>query len=151
NTSNNAGRYPGWFGIDVEILKGKDRRQAEELTFAELEKLAAEPVSDAELARARKKILASMMFSRESVHGLADSISHIATSPGGEDVAAYHRANLERIRAITKDDIQKAAKNYLARSSAAIVWSVPKDEPGKKGASAPGGSATTRAASRVQN
>ena len=69
--SNYAGRYPGWFAVNVELLKGKDRKKAEEIVFAELEKLATEPVTDAELARARRKILASFVFARESVHSLA--------------------------------------------------------------------------------
>ena len=74
--SNNAGRYPGWFSVNVEAIKGKDRARIEDMVLAELERLAAEPISDAELKRARKKILASFVFSRDGVHGLADSIAH---------------------------------------------------------------------------
>ena len=146
NAGNQAGRYPGWFSVHVELLKGKDRQRAEELAFAEIEKLANEPVSDAELARARKKILARMLFARESVHDLANSIAVTATYPGGENVPAFHRDNIERLSAVTKADIQRAARAYLARSSAAIVWSVPKDE--KAGASAPTRGDSSRSRSR---
>ncbi len=34
---NYAGRFPAWFAVNVELLQGKDRKKAEDLTFAELE------------------------------------------------------------------------------------------------------------------
>lgn len=131
SAGNYAGRYPGWFAINVELLQGKDRKKAEELTFAELEKLAKEPVSDAELARARRKILASYIFSRESVHSLADAISRASTYPDGEDVGKFFEKYLDIVLKVSKDDIQRVAKKYLDRNQAAIVWSVPVEE--KKG------------------
>ncbi len=131
SAGNYAGRYPGWFGVNVELLQGKDRKKAEGLVFAEIEKLAAELVTDAELARARRKILASFIFSRESVHSLADAVSRTSTYPGGEDVAKFFENYLEAVGKVSKADIQRVAKQYLVRKQSAIVWSVPKEE--KKG------------------
>src|SRR5207248_2756404 len=45
DAGNNSGRYPGWFSVSLDLLKGKDRKKAEESVFVELEKLAAEPVA----------------------------------------------------------------------------------------------------------
>src|SRR5206468_1846085 len=115
----------------LDLLKGKDRKKAEELVLAELEKLAAEPVSDAELARARRKLLAGFVFSRESVHSLADRIAQASAYPVAEDVVKYYRDYLERVLAVTKDDIRAAAKKYLTRKQAVVVWSVPKDAAGE--------------------
>jgi zinc protease len=148
---NYAGRYPGWFAVNVELLQGKDRKKAEELTFAELEKLATEPVSDAELARARRKILASFIFSRESVHSLADAISRTSTYPGGEDVAKFFQDYLDSVLKITKEDIQRVAKKYLARKDAAVVWSIPKEEEPKKGGRGNGEGGDKLAQSRVDS
>lgn len=125
SAGNYAGRYPGWFAVNVELLLGKDRKKAEELTFAELEKLAAQPVSDAELNRARRKILASFIFSRESVHSLANTIARTSTYPNGEDVAKTLQEYLDRVLKVSKDDIQRIAKQYFVRKQAAVVWSVP--------------------------
>ncbi|HMC53476.1 MAG TPA: pitrilysin family protein, partial [Acidimicrobiales bacterium] len=130
DAANSTGRYPGWFSVSLDLLKGKDRKKAEELVLAELEKLAAEPVSDAELARARRKLLAGFVFSRESVHSLADRIAQVSAYPAGEDVAKYYRDYLDRVLAVTKDDIRAAAKKYLTRKQAAVVWSVPKEAAG---------------------
>ncbi|HEV3386828.1 MAG TPA: pitrilysin family protein, partial [Gemmata sp.] len=128
NVSNNSGRYPGWFSITLDLFKGKDRKKAEELVFAELEKLANEPISDEELNRARRKILASRVFARESVHGLANAIAQTSAYPVGEDVARFFKDYLDRVLAVTKDDIKRAAKQYLSRKQSVIVWSVPKDD-----------------------
>jgi len=136
SAGNNSGRHPGWFAVSVDLLKGKDRKKAEELVLAELERLAGETVTDEELDRARQKILASVVFGRESVHGLANSIARTANYPGGEDVVKYYQNYLDRVLAISKSDVQRAAKQYLARKSACVVWSVPKGD-AEGGAPAP--------------
>lgn len=130
--ANYAGRYPGWFAVNVELLQGKDRKKAEDLVFAEIDKLAAAPISDAELERARRKILASFIFSRESVHSLADAVARTSTYPGGADVGKFFQDYLEAVGKVTKADVQRVAKQYLARNRAAVVWSVPA-EPKKGG------------------
>jgi zinc protease len=130
-TANSSGRYPGWFGVYVELLQGADRAKAEGIVFAELEKLAAEPPSAAEVERARRKLLANYVFGRESVHGLADAIARASTYPGGEDVAKFYATYLARLGAVTPADVQAAAKKYFGRKQAAVVWSVPVNaEPG---------------------
>ena len=134
-----TGRHPGWFGVFAEVLKGKDRKKVEDLVFAELEKLAAEPVTDAELARARRKLLARFVFNKESVHSLADSIAQISTYPGlGDDPAKYYADYMTKVLAVSKADLQRVAKTYFSRKQSAIVWSVPKDDAkkddGRKGA-----------------
>ncbi|MBY0459707.1 MAG: insulinase family protein, partial [Gemmataceae bacterium] len=133
-SGNQAGRYPGWFAVTVELLQGKDRKKAEEAVFAELDKLAAEPISDAELARARRKILAGFIFSRESVHDLCNVVARTSTYPGGEDVGKFFKDYLDRVLKVSKEDVQRVAKQYLARKQAAVVWSVPKAADKKGGA-----------------
>jgi zinc protease len=86
DAGNNSGR-----NLSVELLKGMDRKKAEEMVFAEIERLAGESVSDEELNRARRKILASVVFGRESVHSLANSIASTTMNPGGEDVVKYYQ------------------------------------------------------------
>ncbi|HXD85306.1 MAG TPA: pitrilysin family protein [Urbifossiella sp.] len=129
---NATGRYPGWFGVFAELLPGKDRAKAEAMLFAELGKLGNEPVAAAEFERARRKILAGFVFSRESVHSLADSIARASTYPHGQDVAKFYRDYLARLAALTPADVQRVAKKYLVKGSSAVVWSVPKA--GKAGA-----------------
>jgi zinc protease len=131
SASNNAGRYPGWFSIQVELLPGKSREEAEKLVLAELKRLRDEPVTEAELQRVQQTVLTDAVFGRESVHALADSIARAVTIADLETLRNY----LPRILAVTAADVQKAARKYFDPEQRVIVWSVPK----AKGKGAEGG------------
>src|SRR5581483_669662 len=68
NTTNYCGRYPGWFSVQVTVLKGKDREKVEKMVLDELQGLRDEPVSPAELNRVKEGVIANAIFGRESVH-----------------------------------------------------------------------------------
>src|SRR5438128_743132 len=68
--SNQGGRFPGWFSVQVELLKDKDRAKTEKVVLAELKRLADEAPTAAEVKRVQQGILASAVFARESSHGL---------------------------------------------------------------------------------
>ena len=125
DSGNNAGRYPGWFAVQLEMLKGKDRTKAEKIVFEELTKIAEKPIADAELKRARRQIIAQFIFSRESVHNLADFVSKTVTNESIDYLKTY----LDKVMAVTPEDIQKAAKKLLNPSQAVVVWSVPEEDP----------------------
>lgn len=125
----NGGRYPGWFGVMVELLPGKDRPQAEKLVFAELANLAAKPVAADELARVKRQILSSSIYQQESVHSLCDTIARAVTYADLDHARDY----LPRIMAVTADDIRRVTARYLREPSACIVWSVPADAGGQGG------------------
>jgi zinc protease len=128
SASNTSGRYPGWFSIEVEAAPGKDRKAIEEHVVAELKKLADEPPPAAELRRIQRSILASAVFARESVHGLADSIAQgvIITD------LDHLRNTLPRVLAVTPEDVQRVARKYLDPSKRVTVWSIPKEDKGGK-------------------
>ncbi len=121
SSSNSSGRYPGWFAVQVELLPGKDRDNAETLVIKELERLQKEPVSAAELQRAKQGVLADVIFTRETVHGLADSIARGVTTNDLDYLKSY----LPNIMKVTAADIQKAAKTYLEPNQRVVIWSVP--------------------------
>lgn len=119
--SNNSGRYPGWFSVQVEMLKGKDRKEAQRVVEEELKRLADEPVPEAELNRAKQGILASTIFGRESVHNLADSIARGVTTNDLD----YLRNYLPKIQEVSAKDVQEVARKYLDPKTRVVVWSVP--------------------------
>ena len=121
--SDNAGRYPGWFSVQLELLKGKPRAKAEELVLAELKRLADEPIGPDELRRVRQIQTAGFVFGREGVHALADSIARGVTTNDLEYLKTY----LPRVSAVTPAEIQTAARKYLDPNKRVVVWSVPKE------------------------
>ncbi|MDW8243622.1 MAG: pitrilysin family protein [Thermogemmata sp.] len=131
NAANHAGRYPGWFAIQVELLQGKSRQQAEELVLRELEQLAQHGVNAGELARARRRLLARFVFAADDGHNLANAIARAASYPGGEDVARFYNSYLERLVQVQPQDVQRVVRQYLTRRQACIVWSVPPEKKSK--------------------
>jgi zinc protease len=128
SANSQAGRYPGWFALQVEVLQGKDRAQAEKVLLRELQRTRDEPASAAELKRVKQNIVAGAVFTRESVHELADSIAQGVTTNDLE----YLKNFLPRILAVTAADVQRVAKQYLDPARGVTVWSVPGKGP-KKG------------------
>jgi zinc protease len=124
-TSHSAGRYPGWFAVQVELLPGKQAR-AEELVLEQLAKLREAPVSAAELKRAQHVILTNWIFARESVHGLADSIAQGVTTNDLDWLKGY----LPKVLAVTPEDVQRVARKYFDPKGRVTVWSLPRNRPG---------------------
>jgi zinc protease len=139
SASHSAGRYPGWFAIQVELLPGRQAR-AEKLVLAQLAKLSETPVSAAELKRAQHVILTNWIFNRESVHGLADSIAQGVTTNDLDWLKGY----LPKVLAVTAEDVQRVARKYLDAKERVTVWSLPRARPAA--GAAPGGKAPPRRA-----
>ncbi len=117
---NQAGRLPGWFSIEFEVMKGVDRKKAEEALLAELKKLSEESMSPAELKRVLRNVTAGMIFDREDVHKLADSmINAVATTS-----LDYQKTYLQKVQGVTPADVQRVAKKYLDPDKRVVVFSV---------------------------
>jgi len=93
------------------------------VVLAELERLAKEPVTALELARARRQIAASRIFQHEDVHDLADAIA-MGAAVGQVDYAKNYMANTA---AITAADVQRVARTYLGAPKV-VLTVVPKGE-----------------------
>jgi len=132
--SDNAGRYPGWFEIQLELLKGKDRPAAEKTVVKEVQRLRDEPVSPAELKRVQQTLLTGAVFGREGVHELADSIARGVTTNDLDYLKNY----LPSILKVTAADVQRVARKYLDPEQRVVVWSVPAAAPAEKGQGALG-------------
>jgi zinc protease len=121
DSSNSALRYPGWFAIQVELLKGSDRGKAEELVLDELKSLQEKPVDAPELARVKRGLLASTVFGRESVRELAEGIARAVSSNDLDFLKGY----LPRVAAVSAQDIERVARKYFDPNQRVVVWSVP--------------------------
>ncbi len=119
--SHDPGRHPGWFGINVELLPGKDRGAAEKIVLAELRKLGQEALPGSELQRGQRLLLAHTMFEREGIHALADSIAKtVLVQP-----ESALKEQIAKWAAVSIGDIQRVTKQYLDPEKPVVVWSVP--------------------------
>jgi len=89
----------------VEILK-------------EMDKIIKEPITDEELIDAKAKYVGNFVLALEKPETIARYALNIETEGLSKD---YYKTYLERINAITKDDVQKAAQKYMTTENARIV------------------------------
>ncbi len=121
---HSPGRYPGWFGIEIEMLPGQTHAGTEALVLAEIAKLVATPLSEADLARVKRQILAGEVFSKEGIHALAEDLA-VGVSLRGLDA---HKKSLGKVAAVTAADVQRVAKTYLDPKTRVTIASKPKDD-----------------------
>ncbi|NUO53362.1 MAG: insulinase family protein, partial [Polyangiaceae bacterium] len=118
-------RDPGLFDMGVV---GREDVEAEALLAAfdaELAKVVAEPVTEAELEKAKAKLELSALQGLETVSGRAENIGFYETVLGDPDayfdkVAAYRR--------VTRSDVLRVARRYLVPEARTIVFVHPSGE-----------------------
>ncbi|MFM8932821.1 MAG: M16 family metallopeptidase, partial [Gemmataceae bacterium] len=93
SASHDTGRYPGWFSVQVELVAGADLARAEKLIDEEIDRLSNSLVTPAELDRVRRQMLAQTVYSRDTVHGLAQSVA-MSLALGDGDGKAQAKAYL---------------------------------------------------------
>lgn len=90
---------------------GGDPQQALDTLTAEIARIRDEPVTPAELSKARNQMLRNVVTENLTVVSKATALGQAAVLEN--DVARVNQ-KLERIRAVTADDIQRVARTYLA-------------------------------------
>ncbi|MBX7104813.1 MAG: insulinase family protein [Gemmataceae bacterium] len=125
--NSQTGRYPGWFDIEVELLPDQALDAVEKAALAEVQKVREAPVSDAELNRVKRQLIASEIYAKENLHSLAEDLAVGVSLRGFEE----HRKSLDKIAAVTAADVQRVAKKYLDPQTRVTVASKPKGQGGK--------------------
>ncbi len=120
--------YGAYSNLDSRRLAGTFRATAEVRTavtgaslhefFYELERIRDEAVSEEEITNAKSYLTGVFPIRIETQDGLIDQLVNIRMFDLPAD---YLRTYRERVNAVTTDEIQKAAVNYVTPSQAAIV------------------------------
>ena len=86
--------------------------------LGELDKITGQKVSEEELATAKAQYAGSFVMALERPETVANYALNIETEGLSED---FYKTYLERIHAITVEDVQKAAQKFFSTSQARIV------------------------------
>jgi len=94
--------------------------------YAEIERLRKEPIADWELQKAKNATR------RNLINGLSSSIVRAITI--GQYTVFYNDPNLintrlEKVAAVTKEDVQRVANKYLVDTNRTVVITMPKAKP----------------------
>lgn len=104
------------------VQKGKTLEQVEAGLWKQLDDLKQNPPSAAEIERVRAQMIAGMVYEKDSIAAQASSIGQL------ESVGLSWKLidqDLEALKAVTPDDIQKAARTYFTPSRLTLAQVLP--------------------------
>ncbi len=113
---------PFLYTINAVVRAGRTLPEVEAALEAELARLAAEPITQAELDKARKRARAQFIMAGESISGQAQLLGAAEATTGD-----YHwfEMVLERLSQVTTEDVERVRATYLTKRSRTVGWYEP--------------------------
>jgi len=116
---------PGLFSFSFSL----DRENVEPTlaaTWGEIARISENLVKKSELEKAKRQIIADFTFSKQSASGMASSLASSFAATGDPYFDSLY---VERIKAVSREDIRRVARTYLRReaSTVAILSPPPKE------------------------
>jgi zinc protease len=124
-TGVSGGLYPSidpyLFNLVATVRDGRTPGEVQAALDAEIERLAAEMITQAELGKAKKQAKALFAYGTESVTGQAFWLAF------SENFSSYtwYEDYLAHLEAVTLEDVHEAARHYLRRSQRTVGWLTP--------------------------
>ncbi len=121
--SNEDRKYDGFFQISGEAKESHTPEEVEQAIYRELEKLQKAPVSAEELQKVKNRYLTSTYRGLTSNQAI---MFRYAVADGSGDWREAERRDA-RIKAVTADDVQRAAQQYFTPERRAVSIMTRKD------------------------
>lgn len=117
-----ANRGPSIFLMDGTPTAGHTTAEIEQALRAQIERIAKEGVTDAELKRVKAQVVAAQIYKRDSVFGQGMEIG--MNEMTGLSWRTIDR-QLEKIKAVTSEQIQHVAKTYFNEDNLVVATLLP--------------------------
>jgi predicted Zn-dependent peptidase len=119
-------KYPNLWGVFVVPAQGAALDKVRDAVRAELDRLKAGDLADAELARAKRRVRATLLRDLQSNEGLARQLADAQRSFGDwRETFRY----LDRVDAVTKADVQRIATATFVDSHRTVGEVVRDEQP----------------------
>jgi predicted Zn-dependent peptidase len=131
NAFKGESRGPGLLRVIATLSPGQEMAALEAAIDAELEKVKTGTIADWEMEKARSTARRTLVGSLQSSLSRAILLSQYAlfyNDPGLINTRA------DRIAAVTADDVQRVARQYLTRQNRTVVVTTPRSPAGRGGA-----------------
>jgi zinc protease len=102
-------------------MPGKKTEDVEQALYVEIEKLKAEPATDEELQKAKNQIESGFIMGQDSVFFQAMLLGEYESVASWKLLEKY----LDGVRAVTKEDVQRVAKEYFIEDNRTVGILVP--------------------------
>lgn len=112
----------GLFVFGAILASDKKVEDAERSLLAELKKMQDQPVTVAELDKAKNQLVTGALRERETSNGKASALAEAAVLYGDP---ARVNTNLERLQAVTAADVQRVMKKYFTDSNRVVINYLP--------------------------
>ncbi len=120
-TGYRAAVDPAAFSASLTLRPGQEPTAAEAALEAVLEGIAADPPSAEEMARALRQAEAQFAYGRDGVTSQAYALLNFQLHGHWSDVNRH----LDRLRAVTRDDLIRVASAYLRPETRTAGWFIP--------------------------
>jgi zinc protease len=121
-----TGRGPQTFSLEGIPAKGKTTEQLEAALRAQVARIAKEGVNEAEMRRVRAQWLASNIYQRDSLFNQAREIGTYWVEGLPPDTS---ERLIERLAAVTPEQIQKVAQTYFGDDNLTVATLLPQSGP----------------------
>ena len=118
-------RGVGAFYTNATLRPNTKSEDVEAVIYEEIERLKKEPIAEWELQKAKNTTR------RNFINGLQSSLNRAVTI--GQYAVYYNEPNLinvrlDKVAAVTKEDVQRVANKYLVNTNRTVVITVPKPQ-----------------------
>lgn len=115
-------RDPGLFNIYATVTPGVEPQQVEAVILAEMQRVADEGLTAAEVEKAKRQILAAEAFGRDGTYNIAVQMSE------AEAIAdwRFYKDYSSNIEKVTGADVQRVAQHYFHEDNRTVGHFIPK-------------------------
>ncbi len=121
---DNIANDPNLFYVYAGVMPGKTTGEVEKALYAEIEKLKTDPVTDEELTKAKNQIEANFIMGQDSIFYQAMLLGQFESVANWKLLETY----VEKIRAVTKDDVMRVAREYLTADNRTVGILIPQNK-----------------------
>ena len=123
NSNAQENRGVGGFFVTGTLRPGVKTEDVEAAVYEEIARLQKEPIADWELQKARNGARRNFINGLQSSLARANSIGQYAVYYGDPNLI---NTRLDKVSAVTKEDVQRVANKYLVQTNRTVVITVPK-------------------------
>lgn len=108
----------GLFVLGAILASEKKPAEGENALIAEIKRVQDEPVTQAELDKAKNQLVTNVLRERETASGKADALGRAAVLLGD---ARRVNTDLAKLQAVTAADIQRVMKKYFSAENRVVI------------------------------
>ncbi len=125
SASSRGQKYGGLFSLRATPAPGRRPEELEPLLYAELDRIGKDGITDEELARYKNAQQVAQYGRFESNTGIREALAQAVSGGDWRDLLEQPR----RIQAVTKEDVQRVARQYFPKEARNVLIMTRKGAP----------------------